>query len=50
LYRLKFYGKVYVWENEIKVIVELKDGAAETIGWGSDLTYDYVKINAEYRS
>lgn len=37
-------------ENEIKVIVELKDGDAETIGWGSDLTYDYVKINAEYRS
>ena len=37
-------------ENEIKVIVELQDGNAETIGWGSDLTYDYVKINAEYRS
>lgn len=37
-------------ENEIKVIVNLKDGNAQITGWGSDLTYDYVKINAEYRS
>lgn len=37
-------------EDEIKVNVSLKDGGATATGWGSDLTYDYVKINAEYRS
>ena len=37
-------------EDEIQIIVDLKDGDAEITGWGSDLTYDYVKINAEYRS
>ena len=49
---LLYFEPVYyiINENEIKVIVELKDGDTETIGWGSDLTYDYVKINAEYRS
>jgi len=30
--------------------VQLKDGEAEATGWGCDLSYDYVKINADYRS
>lgn len=37
-------------EEEIKVTVSLKDGESGIIGWGSDLTYEYVRINAEYRS
>ncbi len=37
-------------ENEVSVLVNLADGDAEITGWGSDLTYEYVRINAEYRS
>jgi glutamate N-acetyltransferase/amino-acid N-acetyltransferase len=28
----------------------MKMGEAEATAWGCDLTYDYVKINADYRS
>jgi glutamate N-acetyltransferase / amino-acid N-acetyltransferase len=34
--------------KEIKVIIDLKVGNAVAIAYGCDLTYDYVKINAEY--
>ena len=35
---------------EVSVIVDMKRGDAEAAAWGCDLTYDYVKINADYRS
>ena len=34
----------------IEIFVTLKDGKAEGQAWGCDLTYDYVKINGDYRS
>ena len=37
-------------EDEIAIIVTLGDGQAEATAWGCDLTYDYVKINGDYRS
>lgn len=37
-------------EPEITVLVDMKMGEAEATAWGCDLTYDYVKINADYRS
>ena len=37
-------------ENEVTVLVDLKQGNEEAAAWGCDLTYDYVKINADYRS
>ncbi|MCL6636778.1 MAG: bifunctional glutamate N-acetyltransferase/amino-acid acetyltransferase ArgJ [Alicyclobacillus sp.] len=37
-------------EPEILVHVDLGDGAAEARAWGCDLTYEYVRINGEYRS
>ena len=37
-------------EKEIKIKMMLKDGEASATAWGCDLTYDYVKINGEYRS
>ena len=37
-------------EKEIDIIVELNDGDASAMAWGCDLTYEYVKINAEYRT
>ena len=35
---------------EVRVLVDMKMGDAEATAWGCDLTYDYVKINADYRS
>ncbi len=37
-------------EENISVIIDLKLGDAEGKAWGCDLTYDYVKINADYRT
>lgn len=34
----------------IEIFVTLEDGSAEGQAWGCDLTYDYVKINGDYRS
>ena len=36
--------------REVTAIADIKDGEAEAVAWGCDLTYDYVKINADYRS
>ena len=35
---------------EVHVLVDMKNGKEEATAWGCDLTYDYVKINADYRS
>ncbi len=37
-------------EPEVRVVVDMKMGDFEACAWGCDLTYDYVKINADYRS
>ena len=37
-------------QPEVTVLVDMKCGEAEATAWGCDLTYDYVKINADYRS
>jgi glutamate N-acetyltransferase/amino-acid N-acetyltransferase len=37
-------------EPEVTVLVDMKMGDATATAWGCDLTYDYVKINADYRS
>ena len=34
----------------VTVVVDMKMGEAQATAWGCDLTYDYVKINADYRS
>ena len=36
--------------DEIHILVNLKQGDASAKAWGCDLTYDYVKINGDYRS
>ena len=36
--------------DEFTITVNLFDGSAEATAWGCDLTYDYVKINADYRT
>ena len=36
--------------GEVKINVELKAGPSNAIAWGCDLSYDYVKINGDYRT
>lgn len=36
--------------DEIKILVDLHSGDEGAVAWGCDLTFDYVKINAEYRT
>ncbi|BBF43321.1 glutamate N-acetyltransferase [Lachnospiraceae bacterium KM106-2] len=43
-------AKQILLEEEVTVIVDLKLGIEEATAWGCDLTYDYVKINGDYRS
>lgn len=43
-------AKAILTEDEITVLVSLHDGDASATAWGCDLTYDYVKINGDYRT
>lgn len=43
-------AKITLSEKEVKILVELKDGNATGTAWGCDLTYEYVKINGDYRT
>mgnify|MGYP003311505180 CR=1 FL=1 len=37
-------------EKEIEILIGLNRGNAKSCAWGCDLTYDYVKINGDYRT
>jgi glutamate N-acetyltransferase/amino-acid N-acetyltransferase len=43
-------AKQVLTEKEIYILVTLHDGEANATAWGCDLTYDYVKINGDYRT
>lgn len=43
-------AKEILLKKEIEILVELHSGNAESTAWGCDLTYDYVKINGDYRT
>ncbi len=43
-------AKAILLEKEIDILIELNSGAACATAWGCDLTYDYVKINGDYRT
>lgn len=43
-------AKEILLKNEIRVLITLHQGEAEATAWGCDLTYDYVKINGDYRT
>ncbi len=44
------FAKSVLSEKEISIDVRLHDGSARATAWGCDLTYDYVKINGDYRT
>ncbi len=37
-------------EEAVTILINMNEGSASATAWGCDLTYDYVKINADYRS
>ena len=43
-------AKKILLEHEIEILIDLKSGNAASTAWGCDLTYDYVKINGDYRT
>ena len=43
-------AKEILLEKEIEILVNLKSGEFASTAWGCDLTYDYVKINGDYRT
>ena len=43
-------AKKILLEEEIDILVELNSGDAAATAWGCDLTYDYVRINGDYRT
>lgn len=44
------FAKEVLTEDEIQVRICLHEGAVSATAWGCDLTYDYVRINGDYRS
>jgi glutamate N-acetyltransferase/amino-acid N-acetyltransferase len=43
-------AKEILLEKEIEILISIGDGAYDATAWGCDLTYDYVKINGDYRT
>lgn len=36
--------------DKVTLVCDMKQGECSATAWGCDLTYDYIKINADYRS
>ena len=43
-------AKEILLESEIQIIIGVGKGSGSAVAWGCDLTYDYVKINGDYRT
>ena len=43
-------AKEILLEDEIEILIDLKSGDFSSTAWGCDLTYEYVKINGDYRT
>ena len=43
-------AKEILLEKEIEILIDLNSGSEYATAWGCDLTYDYVKINGDYRT
>ncbi len=43
-------AKEILTEKEIDICIDMQQGGASATAWGCDLTYEYVKINGEYRT
>lgn len=43
-------AKEILLRDEIEILITLGEGSSTAVAWGCDLTYDYVKINGDYRT
>lgn len=43
-------AKTILLEKEIEILISVGNGSGSAVAWGCDLTYDYVKINGDYRT
>ncbi len=43
-------AKLILSEPEVDILVDLNAGTDSAVAWGCDLTYDYVRINGDYRT
>lgn len=43
-------AKIVLTEKEIQIMIDLQEGNCTGTAWGCDLTYNYVKINGDYRT
>ncbi len=43
-------AKEILMQNEIEILINLHQGDGSAVAWGCDLSYEYVKINGDYRS
>lgn len=43
-------AKEILLKDKVTILIDLKDGEKSATAWGCDLTYDYVKINGDYRT
>lgn len=44
------FAKKVLTEDEVTILIDLQSGSFKASAWGCDLTYDYVKINGDYRT
>ncbi len=44
------YAKRILTEHDIEINISLHEGEADCTCWGCDITYDYIKINGDYRT
>lgn len=43
-------AKTVLSQDEVTILINLNTGSSSATAWGCDLTYDYVKINGDYRT
>ena len=43
-------AKKILTEHDVEILVDLHSGSAQCTCWGCDITYDYIKINGDYRT
>ncbi len=43
-------AKEILTQSEVEIAITLNEGEGEAVCWGCDLTYEYVKINGDYRT
>jgi len=43
-------AKKILTEHDVTIDISMSTGTAECTCWGCDITYDYIKINGDYRS